>query len=347
MKKFTESFGNIAPPAVTKFSDSVFYYSLNAGGTANVPVPADANYAEITASQFVAVTPASISGGPNSSPSSTAGTQTVTFNPNITSGTSTGLPNSSLVFTAVFQIDGVIVPWFDIGSNLQTFGALVTSINSTLSSKATATITAGKLLVTSATTGVNSKVRIINQPVVTLTPTPTLTATTTATVTPTISITPSVSRSITVSPTVTSTPSGTPKITDSPGITVTPSVTPTLTKTPAATATISVTPTLTATKTITPTVTQTITVSPSATATVTLTKSVTPTISVTPSSSGSGVFFSITSFVDFDVAVDGNVTSSNAEVVLTTVKQVDPVHTTVIGIYAPTSGTIVSVSFYK
>lgn len=337
MKKFTESFGNIAPPAVVKFSDSIFYYSLNAGGTANVPVPVDASYVEITASQFVTVSPTTVSGAPSSSPSGTAGIQTVQFNPAIISGTSTGLPNTSQVFTATLQIDGVNKYWSDVGSNLQSFGTLLTSLNTFLSTSATASIANGQLVVTSGSTGVNSKVRLTSVPVMSATPTPTLTATTSPTHTATPSVTPSITVTITGSPLATRTPTLTPSITDSPGITVTPTVTPTLSHTPSAT------PTHTGTPAVTPTISATASLTP----TVTVTKSITPTISVTPSSTASGLFYAITSFVDFNAPVDGVLTSSNSEVVLTTVKQIDPLTTTVIGVYAPTSGTIVSVAFYR
>lgn len=345
MKKYSET-STQAPPAVTKFSDSVFYYALGAGTFSNTPVPADAGYVEITASQFVAVSPATVAGAPGSSPSATAGLQSVVFSPTILSTTATGLPNTAQVFTAVFNIDGVTVTWFDSGSNIQTFGTLIGSINSTISGKGTASVAGGVLIITSATTGVGSKVRIQNAPVISATPTPTSTATVTPTVSKTITLTPSVTTSVTTTPGSTVTPSVTPSVTDSPGLTVTPSVTATATVTVTPTPTHTLTPSVTHTIATSPAVTPTISGTPSVTPTVTLSITITPTISVTPTQVGSGVFFAIPTFVDFNAPVDGVLSSSNTEVVLTTVKQLAP-STTVIGVYAPTSNTIVSLAFYK
>lgn len=227
MKKLSEIFGNTSPPAVTGFSDSVFYYSLGGGGTANVPVPPDAGYCEITASLFVAVSPTTVSGAPASTPVATSGSQTINFTSAVVSGTATGLANNTTTYAATFNIDGSAINWSAQGSSLQTYGALVSSFNSALSTHASAAISSGAIVVTSASTGASSSVAI-----------------------------------------------------------------------------------------------------------------------TTPS----GVFASLVLFKNFSTAVAGGLTSSNAEVVLTAIKQLTNVGATpvtTIGIYAPTAGTIVSVAFYK
>jgi hypothetical protein len=164
MKKLTENYANVGPTAVTGFSDSVFYYSLGATNFANVPVPPDAGYVDITASQFVAVTPATISGAPANTPAKTAGSQTATFSSAVTGSTATGLANNATVYTATFYVDGTAVNWSDAGSNLQTYAALVSSFNSTLSTAGSAAITGGNIVVTSATTGAASSVAISSAP---------------------------------------------------------------------------------------------------------------------------------------------------------------------------------------
>jgi hypothetical protein len=344
MKKFTDTSGSIAPPASTVFSDAVFAYSLSAGGTANCTVPPGANFVEVTASQFVAVSPATVSGAPASSPSGTSGSQTVNFSGAINGGTPTGLANDGTKYTSTFTIDGSQIPWFDVGSNLQTYGALVTSFNTILSTKASAALVNGSIVVTSATTGVNSKVSITSAPIITPSPSPTRSVTVTASSTPTPTVTSTPSQTHSITPTLTRTPSVTPSVTDSPGLTPNASPTPTHSNTPTLTRTASPTPSVTPTHSATPTLTTTITVSASVTPTVTVSHTVSPTITVTPSQVGSGVFSALTLNATFALPVNGALISSNSEVVLRTVKVVTGI--TTVGVYAFTSGTQLSLAFY-
>lgn len=65
---------------------------------------------------------------------------------------------SPTTYTAVFTVDGVDVPVSVVGSDAQTFTALVSAVNADLGASATAAISGDAIVVTSATTGAASSV---------------------------------------------------------------------------------------------------------------------------------------------------------------------------------------------
>lgn len=342
--RLTDFEENVAPPAVLPFSDQTFFYTIDEDDEIDVPVPDGAGFVSITATQFVGVVNGASIAIPSDA-SGTAGYQEVNFASTITSGTATGLANTSQVYTATVTVDGVNIAIQITGSNAQTYGALVNQLNTDLSTAATAAISGGKLRITSATTGTSSTVRISNAQIITPTPSPTPSITQTPSVTPTITLTASNTPTISTTPSNTRTPSVTPSVTDSPGLSPTPSASATVTLTPTPTVTKTATPTITATISVTPSITRTITVTPSVTGTITITPTTSPTITVSPSPYASGLFNSLTLFTSFALPVDGTITPNNMEVVLTIVKLIAP-NQTVVGVTGFTDDTRISLSFY-
>lgn len=342
--RLTDFEENVSPPAVLPFSDQTFFYAIDEDDEIDVPVPEGAGFVAITATQFVGVVNGSAIAIP-SDPSGTSGYEDVNFSATITSGTATGLANNSTIYTATVTVDGVAIAIQITGSNAQTYGALVNELNTDLGVAATASITGGKLRITSASTGTSSTVRISNAIIITPTPSPTPSITLTPSTTPTITLTASTTPTISTTPSNTRSPSVTPSVTDSPGITPSATPTRTVTNTPTPTTTVSNSPTLTPTISATPSVTPTITVTPSVTGTITITPTTSPTISVSPSPYASGLFNSLTLFTSFAIPVDGTVTPNDMEVVLTIVKNIAP-NQTVVGVTGFTDGTRVSLSFY-
>lgn len=98
----------------------------------------------------------------------TSGYQTVVFTPTTaTLASATGLSNTPLVYTATINVDGVNHAITVVGSAAQTFGTMLTEINTDLLGNAVATLVTsgvniGRILITSVTTGLNSTVSITN-----------------------------------------------------------------------------------------------------------------------------------------------------------------------------------------
>lgn len=342
--RLTDFEENVSPPAVLPFSEQTYFYTIDEDGQATVPVPLGAGFVSITGTNFVGVVNGAAATIPTD-PEGTSGYQTISFLSPITSGTATGLSNSSAIYTATITVDGVPIAIQITGSTAQTYGTLVSQLNTDLSTAATATITGGKLKITSASFGIDSTVRISNSQIITPTPTVTASITNTPSTTPTITLTASNTPTISHTATTTRTPTITPSITDSPGITNTPTLTPSITNSATPTLTKTGTPTITPTITLTKSITPTISITPTLTGTKTITPTLTPTITVSPSPYASGVFNSLTLFSQFDLPVDGTITPNNMEVVLTIVKLIAP-NQTFVGLTGFVDSTHVSVSFY-
>jgi len=90
---------------------------------------------------------------------SVAGTQNVDFGGAVTGGGATGLTNDATTYTCSISIDGTDYAVSVVGSASQTFTNLVTEINADLPNTECA-IAAGDLLLTSTTTGNDSKIAI-------------------------------------------------------------------------------------------------------------------------------------------------------------------------------------------
>jgi len=90
-----------------------------------------------------------------------SGKQTVSFNAGLTSA-SPALGNVATVYTAVIVVDGVSKNISITGSNAQTASAFVAQLNAGLAGSALAAITGGDLVITSASTGNNSSILIID-----------------------------------------------------------------------------------------------------------------------------------------------------------------------------------------
>lgn len=100
---------------------------------------------------------------------SVAGHLTITYGPtfpgqgNATTGyTSTGLANDTTSYTATITIDATgtphVVSYAANGSTIQTFAALIASLQTAVGVNATVSMVGGDIIITSATTGVNSSV---------------------------------------------------------------------------------------------------------------------------------------------------------------------------------------------
>jgi hypothetical protein len=100
---------------------------------------------------------------------SVAGYATLTYGPNFpgvgntTNPTSTGLVGGT-TYTATVSIDAAGTPHSQsvsiLGSTAQTFGDLITQLNTDLGGFAIAALVGGDIVITSATTGVNSTVTV-------------------------------------------------------------------------------------------------------------------------------------------------------------------------------------------
>jgi hypothetical protein len=79
-------------------------------------------------------------------------------------GNATGIPNNATVYTATIIVDGVSKSISVVGSSIQTYGALISQLNTQLGGAATVNRDASNLgiKITSATTGANSSV-IVNR----------------------------------------------------------------------------------------------------------------------------------------------------------------------------------------
>jgi hypothetical protein len=90
-----------------------------------------------------------------------SGYQVITYNQQVVSTTATGLANTTTAYTTTITVDGTAIPISIQGQNAQTFGALVSQLNTQLGTAATATLqNYTSLVVTSATTGNTSSVSI-------------------------------------------------------------------------------------------------------------------------------------------------------------------------------------------
>lgn len=95
--------------------------------------------------------------------SNSAGTQTVSFSGGLTSGeSSTGLADDATPYTAVVVVDGRSRTVTITGATAQTAADLLVQLNASLGSTATAVLSGGNIVITSATTGSNSSVLIID-----------------------------------------------------------------------------------------------------------------------------------------------------------------------------------------
>lgn len=94
--------------------------------------------------------------------SATAGYQTVTINPAFISANTTGLADDSDEYTATITVDGVAKSISVVGSAAQTITDLLAEINADLGASAVASLNAGSIRVTSATTGASSSVAIVD-----------------------------------------------------------------------------------------------------------------------------------------------------------------------------------------
>ena len=94
--------------------------------------------------------------------STTAGNQTVDLSSRVNTSTSTGLTNGATTYTVTIVVDGVTKNISVVGSAAQTYGALITEINLDLGASATSALNGygDGIIVTSATTGLNSTVAI-------------------------------------------------------------------------------------------------------------------------------------------------------------------------------------------
>lgn len=99
-----------------------------------------------------------LTGGTSTGLGLTAGYQVATFSVAKAGGDATGLTNDATAYTTTITVDGVAKSISVVGSAAQTFTALLSEINTDLGASATATLDAGNIKITSATTGVTSTV---------------------------------------------------------------------------------------------------------------------------------------------------------------------------------------------
>lgn len=96
--------------------------------------------------------------------SQSAGFAVVQYGPNFpgatAAGVTTGLANDATAYTATITVDGVVKNISVVGSAAQTFATLITEINTDLGASATAAVVGNTIVVTSATAGPASTVRI-------------------------------------------------------------------------------------------------------------------------------------------------------------------------------------------
>lgn len=92
----------------------------------------------------------------------TAAYQTVSFTVAKVAGDSTGLANDATVYTATITVDGSPILITVTGSAAQLFSTLLTQINTDLGVFAVAAIVDGNVVVSSATTGSDSSVSILD-----------------------------------------------------------------------------------------------------------------------------------------------------------------------------------------
>lgn len=98
--------------------------------------------------------------GPANAPATTAGHQTVNVGGAKVGTDPTGLANDATAYTASISVDGTPHAISVVGSAAQTYTTLLAEINTDLGAAATATLSGGNILVTSATTGLLSSVAI-------------------------------------------------------------------------------------------------------------------------------------------------------------------------------------------
>ncbi len=90
----------------------------------------------------------------------TAGYQIVNVGGAVSGGDATGLANDTTAYTATVVIDGVSKAVSVVGSAAQTITNLISEINTDIGAAGTASLTAGNIKITSATTGLTSSVAI-------------------------------------------------------------------------------------------------------------------------------------------------------------------------------------------
>jgi len=88
------------------------------------------------------------------------GAQVVNVGGSVTGADATGIPNVAGPFTATITVDGVATAISIAGTAAQTYTDLIIELNADLGVAATATLSGGNILVTSATTGLTSTVSI-------------------------------------------------------------------------------------------------------------------------------------------------------------------------------------------
>lgn len=93
-----------------------------------------------------------------SNAANTAGTSTINVGGAKLGTDTTGLPNTTATFAALAAVDGKVITINVTGSAAQTFTTLVTELNADLGANATAALSGGNIVITSATTGLNSSV---------------------------------------------------------------------------------------------------------------------------------------------------------------------------------------------
>lgn len=84
------------------------------------------------------------------------------FNVPITTGSNTGLPNTSAVFELSMSINGIIIHLSIVGSAAQTILALLSELNNTLGTSAEATIVGNSIRITSLAKGDVSTVSVVD-----------------------------------------------------------------------------------------------------------------------------------------------------------------------------------------